>query len=291
MFAVLGATGKVGRATIGRLRANGAAVRAVVRDASKAQDLAALGCTVAEADLRDGAALTAALEGASAVQVICPVMTAAADAPAEMRDVIGRIAAALASVRPQAVVAISDYGAERDSGTGITLMFHELEARLRAVPATLTFVRSAEHMQNWARLARAAAATGILPSLHHPLTKRFPTVSAPDVGLVAADLMMSPPSGSPRVVYVEGPRRYTPLDVAETLGTIVGRRITARELPQADWIPALVRGGLSQSYAQLVSDLYVAHNAGAIDVEPGAEDVRRGTTELHEVVSSLMRDN
>jgi hypothetical protein len=30
------------------------------------------------------------------------------------------------------------------------------------------------------------------------------------------------------------------------------------------------------SYARLVSDLYVAHNAGRIHVEPGATDIRFG---------------
>ncbi|MGL4289313.1 MAG: NmrA family transcriptional regulator, partial [Phreatobacter sp.] len=133
--------------------------------------------------------------------------------------------------------------------------------------------------------------SGILPSLHHPLTKLFPTVSASDVGLVAADLLLSLAAvASPRIVHVEGPRRYTPTDVAAALGGIVGRPITARELPRADWIAALTRGGLGKSYAQLVADLYDAHNAGAIDVEPGADDVRYGATSLREVLASMMRD-
>jgi NAD(P)H dehydrogenase (quinone) len=37
----------------------------------------------------------------------------------------------------------------------------------------------------------------------------------------------------------------------------------------------------------LVFDLYVAHNAGRIDVEPGATDIRFGTTELRDVFASL----
>ncbi len=73
MFVVLGATGKVGGATIARLRQAGAPVRAVVRDAAKAVDLVNLGCEIAVADLWDVPALTRALEGASTVQVICPV--------------------------------------------------------------------------------------------------------------------------------------------------------------------------------------------------------------------------
>jgi NAD(P)H dehydrogenase (quinone) len=72
MFAILGATGKVGGTTIAALRQAGAPVRAVVRDPSKAAPLVALGCEPAVADLQDAAALARAIRGASAVQVICP---------------------------------------------------------------------------------------------------------------------------------------------------------------------------------------------------------------------------
>jgi NAD(P)H dehydrogenase (quinone) len=281
MFAILGATGKAGRATIGALRRRGLPVRAVVRDAAKADALAAMGCEIAVADLRDGAALAAAISGAQAVQVIVPISPKAEDPAAEMRAVIATVARALNEVGAPRVVAISDYGAERDAGTGITLAFHELEAQLRKTSAQLTLLRSAEHMQNWARLFKVAAETGVLPSLHHPLTKLFPMVSAGDVGIAAADLLAATDDhATPRIVYVEGPRRYTPLDVAKTLGGLFGREIVAHELPRRDWIPALTRGGLSAKYAALVAELYDAHNAGLIEVERGAKDVRRGATEF-----------
>jgi NAD(P)H dehydrogenase (quinone) len=76
--------------------------------------------------------------------------------------------------------------------------------------------------------------------------------------------------------------------VAATLGSILGREVVARQLPQSDWIPVLTRAGAGPSYARLVFDLYVAHNAGRIDVEPGATDIRFGTTELRDVFVSLL---
>ena len=144
-------------------------------------------------------------------------------------------------------------------------------------------------MQNWGRVIKVASETGVLPSLHHPVSKRFPTVSAQDVGGMAAQLLTDGAKNSaPRVVHVEGPRRYDANEVAATLSNILGRKVVARELPQSDWIPILTRAGAGQSYAKLVSDLYVAHNAGRIDVEPGATDIRFGTTELKDVFASLL---
>jgi NAD(P)H dehydrogenase (quinone) len=207
MFAVLGATGKAGGASVRALRKRGLPVRAIVRDHRKAGDFEALGCEVAIADFRDAASLAKAIAGVQAVQAICPAVPQAEDTAADMRAMIDAIREALIAAKTEKVVAISDYGAERSSGTGITLAFHYLEARLRETPAKLTLLRSSEHMQNWARSFKAAAATGVLPSLHHPLTKVFPMVSAQDLGLVAADLLASADAEQPpRIVSVAGPR-------------------------------------------------------------------------------------
>jgi hypothetical protein len=46
------------------------------------------------------------------------------------------------------------------------------------------------------------------------------------------------------------------------------------------WEAILTRGGLSESYARLVTELYEAHNAGRIDAERDVGEIRRGTSEL-----------
>ena len=289
MFAILGATGKVGGATVAALRRAGAPVRAVVRDRSRAERLAALGCEIAVADLLDAAALAQAIDGASAVQILCPVSARGTDAPAEMRRSIEAVAEALEAVAAPRVLALSDYGAQLSAGTGVTGLFHSLEQRLRRSSSRLIFLRSAEHMENWSRVVPVAAETGVLASLHHPLTKLFPTVSAFDVGAVAADLLMAPANDpiSPQIVHVEGPRRYAPVDVAAAMRSLLGREVVARELPRSEWDAALRRGGLSESYARLVVELYEAHNAGWIDAESSVGEIRRGPTELAEALRPL----
>jgi len=288
MHVILGAAGKAGRSAIRVLRAANEPVRAVLRAPAKAEAFAAAGCEVAIADMRDGRALAQALSGARAVQVICPVDTSLPDVGRAMIAIVETIGEALRASQVQTVVAISDYGAQHDRGTGVTLVFHHLEACLRDLSAKVTFLRSAEHMQNWTRLVGVAANTGILPSMHHPLSKRFPTVSALDVGVAAAELLRTPqPDAAPRIVHIEGPQRYSMLDLAASLGRHLGRDVRAEELPQQQWIPNLMRAGLSESYAMLVADVFGAHNAGRIDVEEGAGEIRHGTTGFDEVAASL----
>jgi NAD(P)H dehydrogenase (quinone) len=289
-YAIFGATGKVGRATAIALRDQGQPVRAVVRDEGRGGELVERGCELVVADVRDPATIARALDGADGVQVICPIVPTALDAPAELRGAVDACAEALTSAPPPAVVAISDYGAELASGTGVTLTFHHLEQRLRELPTDVTFLRSAEHMQNWRRQIPAAIDSGVLGSLHHPLTKRFPTVSAPDLGAVAAELLTAARarSSSPRIVHVEGPQRYTALDVAAALSELTGRDVVARELPRSDWVATLRRGGVGASYAELVAELFDAHNAGRIDAESGAGEVRHAPTGLRAALSGLL---
>lgn len=289
MIAIIGATGKIGSTTARELRQRGEAVRAIVRDQAKADELRALGCAIAVADVHDTAAIQAAITGARAVQVIVPLDLRAVDAPADVKAIIDALYDAIANAQPARVVAISDYGAHLDIDTGITNTFHYLEEKLGKLPGNVTFIRSAEHMQNLARVARRAVESGTLPTFHSPLDKIFPTVSAFDVGGVSAELLLA--ADAPRIVHVEGPRRYRAIDIAEMLSDISGRDVTAVELPRSQWDEVLIQAGISPSYAALVTRLNDVHNTGVIDVEEGAGEIRRGTTDLREVLASLVQPN
>jgi NAD(P)H dehydrogenase (quinone) len=292
MYVIFGASGNAGFATAAALRQAGHTVRAVVRDGRDGRDgarLAALGCEVALADLTDRVSVTTALRGARAVQMLCPVPVGDAHPEATMRRMIDVAADALRAEPPETVLALSDYGAELDTQTGITRLFHYLEQQLQPITAHLILLRSAEHMQNWRRVIPAALASGVLPSFHHPLCKRFPTVAAQDVGAASAELLLEAGGGrDTRVVGIEGPRRISAPDVASVLAEVGGREVVARELPRDQWTPMLLRAGLSELHARLITDLYDAHNTGKIDVEAGMDERRFGRTELAEVFAPVV---
>jgi NAD(P)H dehydrogenase (quinone) len=289
MIAVVGAAGKIGYSTSFALRKAGVPVRAILRDATKTTQLTAIGCEVGLADLQDSAALSVEIAKADAVQIILPPPPQAEDAEGEMRRSIESLAEALEAARANRVLAISDYGAHVGEGVGMPYMFYLFEERLRQLKMDKVFLRSAEHMEGWVPFIPGAIATGVLPSLHHPVEAEFPTVSAPDVGLIAADLLRGASTGSgEQIVHVEGPRRYSTNDVATALSQLVRRPVIAQELPRSQWQEAL-RLGLSASTAQLVVDVYDAHNKGGlIDVEPNRGEVRHGTTELIDALRPLV---
>ncbi|RKE39097.1 uncharacterized protein YbjT (DUF2867 family) [Paraburkholderia sp. BL23I1N1] len=290
MFVIFGAAGNVGRVSAAALRRAGREVRAVVRNPRQGDVLADIGCEIAIADLLDPTSVARAIEGAYAVQMLCPVPHADANPVTTMRRMIDVSAGALRANPPQRLLALSDYGAEHASGTGITTLFHYIETRLAPVASQLIFLRAAEHMHNWGRLLPIALSKGVLPSLHHPLSKLFPTVAAQDVGSLAAELLLDdrPAKVSPRVVSIEGEARVSALDVARTLSELAHRQITAYEVPRDEWTAMLHGAGLGENHARLITDLYDAHNAGRIDIESEISERRFGSTALADVFAAIL---
>lgn len=289
MFAIVGAAGKVGYSTSLALREAGVPVRAILRDATQASRLSAIGCEVVLAELQDPEALGKALAGAQAVQLICPPTPQAPDAVGDMRRSIDSMERALEQACPGLVLAISDYGAHVVEDIGMPSVFHGFEQSLRPLPMPQVFLRSAEHMEGWRGLIPVAAATGVLPTFHQHVDRPFPTVSAQDVGRMAADLLLHPGVASgARTVHAEGPRRYAASDVAAALGELLGRTVTAQSIPRAQWMEKFGRI-VSESTARLLVGIYDAHERGGlIDVEPGGGEVRHGTTGLVQALRPLV---
>lgn len=238
------------------------------------------------ADLLDPQAVAAVVEGCDGVQVIFPLSPAAKDPGAVMAGFVTSLAQALRAFPSLPVLAVSDYGAQTPSGTGIPALFHQIEVRLGELPNPLTFVRSAEHMHNWARQLPVALKTEALASPHQPLDRPLPMVHAADVGAITAEILLSAPpqGGSPRVVHVEGPRRYTAREVASALAEVTGTDITARELPREEWEPTVTAAGATPAFAKLNAEFFDAHNRGLIQPPAGA-DVRHGSTPLNDALA------
>lgn len=289
MYVIWGAAGTVGFATAKALRRASLPVRAVVRNAAQADALAKLGCEVVAADLHDALALARTLEGAHGVQALIPLPRGDAWPADTMRKTIDVIARVLAAHRDVPVVALSDYGAELPENTGITALFHEFEAALRGVAAKLTLLRSAEHMHNWQRVLPVAMSSGVLPSFHDPVDKKFPTIAAADAGVLSARLLReSGAARGTRLVSVEGPARVSASDVARAIETASGRAMRALALPRDQWAATLAQGGLSAQHARLVTDLFDVHNAGRIDVEANAGERVFGTTTLEQAIAAML---
>lgn len=289
LYAILGASGKIGFATSSALRRAGMSVRAVLHDTSKAVRLELIGCEVAVADVRNVDSLREALDKADVVQIVLPLNPAVEDPISDMQKGIECITEVLETVRPKSLLLISDYGAHVHGDIGIPSIFRAFEERLRRLEAHKIFLRSAEHMENWAPALAVARESGVLPTFHIPIDATFPTVSAHDVGLEAANLLKQPIDGNDtEVVHIEGPYRYSAKDVADTLSYLLGQTVVAQAAPRAKWDESL-RLNTSPSLAELLIKTNDAQNKGGlVEVEPGCTAVKYGATTLREALQALI---
>jgi NAD(P)H dehydrogenase (quinone) len=289
MYAIVGAAGTVGFATAATLRQSGLKVRAVLRNGSKAARLTEIGCEIVFADLQDSDALAKAIAGAEAVQIIVPLIPQATDPAEDLNRSITSLAAALEQARPRRTLAISDYGAHVAHDIGMPSVFHHLEKRLAQFGGHTLVVRSAEHMQNWARAIPAALESGYLPTFLDPVSRAVPTISAPDLGKITAGLLLQPDRTHGLEIYhAEGPRRYSASDVATALSELSGRPIHATSVPRAHWDEIMYRN-MPGSLADLLIKANDAQNQGGlVDIEEGVGEVCNGTTELIDALRPLL---
>jgi len=288
MFAIIGASGNVGQSTSSALRQAGVPVRAILRDSAKGTRLSELGCEIAVADLQDSAALVKAIRDAETVQVVIPLRPQTKDPAADLRLSGESIVNALKQTHPKRVLVISDYGAHVSEDIGMPSIFHEFEARLNTVEGCKLILRSAEHMHNWGRVIPVALASGTLPTFQDPIDMVQPTISAQDLGLIAARLLLRPESGRDLdIIHAEGPRRYSASDVATALSQLSGRTIHAQAVPRSQWTKAFEQ--IPASLADLLIKANEAKNKGGlVDIEPNADEVIYGRTELIDALRLLL---
>jgi uncharacterized protein YbjT (DUF2867 family) len=284
MYAITGITGKVGGALARTLLAAGQPVRAVVRDAARARSWAERGCELVTADMDDAVSLSAAFEGTQGVFILPPSEFDPAPGFPEARVVIDAVRSALQSAAPGKVVCLSTIGAQ---ATEINLLTQRtlMEQALRDLPMPVTFLRPGWFMENAAWDVAPARDQGVIPSFLQPLDKAVPMVATADVGRVAAQLLQQTWRGA-RVIELEGPRRVSPIDLADTFAHVLGRPVRAEAVPRETWSALFQSQGMKQPMPRM--RMLDGFNQGWIDFEGEETDIIKGEVELETVVRDLV---
>lgn len=284
MDAITGITGKVGGALARELLAAGHTVRGVVRDPARAASWAALGCELATARMDDAVALAAAFEGAQGVFILLPPTFDPTPGFAESRAVIDAVSAAIGNARPEKVVCLSTIGAHAAQNNLLTQL-KWMEDTLRDLPMPVSFLRPGWFMENAAWDVASARDDGVIMSYLQPLDKPVPMVATADVGRVAAGLLQDTWSGA-RVVELEGPRRISPNDLAQTFARVLGRPVRAEAVDRAHWEALFRSQGMQHPLPRM--RMLDGFNEGWIEFEGKPDDVMRGRIDLQSVLDALV---
>ncbi|TPG47728.1 NAD-dependent epimerase/dehydratase family protein [Rhodanobacter glycinis] len=287
MYAIMGITGQVGSATARHLLDNGQRVRAIVRDKAKAATWAARGAEIAVADWSDAHALAAAFSDVDGVFAMLPANFAPSPDFAEPRALVQTLIAALRQAQPPKVVALSSIGAQHDRDLGLITQLHLLESALDTLPLPRAHVRAAWFMENIRWDVALAQHQGRLVSHLQPLDRAIPMVSTDDIGRTIASTLVETWFGR-RVIELEGPRRYSPLDMAQALAAVLEHDVETATVQREQWAARFEDEGMPADRTGPRIAMLDGFNSGWIGFENGTTEHVRGRIPLGYVVDELV---
>jgi uncharacterized protein YbjT (DUF2867 family) len=260
---VTGATGRVGERVARELLAQGHRVRALVRDAAKAQPLAAAGAELTVGDLRQPASLPPAVAGVSRV------FLATGDAPDQEPMECALIdAAKAAGVRH--VVKLSGQSAGLPVPVSFGVAHRRIEQTLERSGLAYTFLRPTFFQQSLLLFAEDVRRRG---SFAAPAKRaRVAMVDARDVADVAVRCLGGP-GFEGRILTLTGPQAVSFPEVAALLGQLRGGSVRFTSLPAfVAWVMLPFVSGMPRWQSNQVVALLRALERGA--QEPVTSDVR-----------------
>ncbi|MBL8954566.1 MAG: NmrA family NAD(P)-binding protein [Myxococcaceae bacterium] len=285
MFAVAGVSGHTGKLVAEALLAQKKTVRVIVRDAAKGEPWKKRGAEVAVADLGDAAALTKALTGVTGAYLLSPPNFGAADYLADRAALLKSMVDAIRASKLPSVVFLSSIGAQHPAGTGPIVALHRAEQALRGVAPSVTFIRASYFLENWGGVVAVAKAQGVLPFFGDTAAK-FHQQATPDIATAAVQALLSPADGT-KVVELAGKEDLSADDVAQALGTLLGKPVKAVGAPVSEAKAGLLAAGMPPVIAGLYAEMYDGMSKGLVAFE-NEKAVVRGSTPLVDALRPLV---
>jgi uncharacterized protein YbjT (DUF2867 family) len=263
MYVILGASGNTGHVVAKTLLARGKKVRAVGRNATHLQPLAANGAEIFVADVTDAAALTKAFQHAESAYVMIPPNITSNDIRAFQERVTDAIAFAAQKAGLKNIVSLSSFGADKSSGTGPVVGLHNLEQKLNQIAsANVLHLRAGYFMEN--TLAQAGAIR-MMGSALGPLRPdlKLPMIDTHDIGAAAADALLQLDFRGKQTQELHGQRDLDYTEVASIIGKAVGKpNLGYVHAPNDQIRAAMVQNGMSDNLAGLLLEMTAALNSG-----------------------------
>jgi NAD(P)H dehydrogenase (quinone) len=228
MITVTGATGNLGGATLAALldTVPASELTVVVRDPTKAAELAARGVTVRQGDYDDPESLRTAFAGTDTLLLVSSPDTTPGVRPRQHGNAID--AAAATGVRR--IVYTSAIGA--DNGEGFLADHTATEALLRESGVAWTALRNTFYLHFLVNPGLAAAAeAGELTGADGGQPVNF--ASVPDLAAATAAALVA--DGLDNTVHELRGAVFTLPDLAETVAAVSGRTVAYRAVPPAEF--------------------------------------------------------
>jgi uncharacterized protein YbjT (DUF2867 family) len=229
--------------------------------------------------VRDVPALRAILRTGTTALLLNPPAAPFTDTDAVERANAAAIVDAVTGSGLRKAVAVSTTGARRGERCGDLTVLFEFEEKLKAQAFPVAINRGVYYMSNWTEMLDTVRHRGKLPSFF-PEDLVIPMVAPDDLGEVAARRLLEPADRTD-TIDVEGPRRYTPRDVADAFAHALGRPVDVEVIPRHAWEQTYRQLGFSPEAARS----YACMTGTVLDEQDGwPDDPVRGPTTLEDFI-------
>jgi NAD(P)H dehydrogenase (quinone) len=282
MIVVTGATGQLGRLVITSLlkKTPASSIIAAVRNVEKAKDIASLGVQVRHADYSQPATWDAALKGADKVLLISS--SEIGQRAKQHRAVID--ASKRAGVKLLAYTSVLHADT---SVLGLAAEHRETETYIRASGVPFTLLRHGWYTENYTAGIPGALAHGAVYGCAGE--GRISSATRADYAEADATVLTSENQAG-KIHELAGDNAFTLPELAAEISRQSGKNIGYVNLPEAEYKNLLVKVGLPEVLAALLSDSDTGVSKGALfdDSRQLSKLIGRSTTPLAKAVAAAL---
>ncbi|TGG94170.1 SDR family oxidoreductase [Natronospirillum operosum] len=256
MIVITGATGQLGRLVIDSLlqKVPASSLVAAVRNVEKAEDIAALGVQVRQADYNDPTGWDAALQGADRVLLI---------SSSEVGQRIQQHQNVIAAAKRAGVQLLAYTSILHADISMLTLAeeHRETEAAIKASGLPSVILRNGWYTENYTMGIGTALALGAVYGCAGD--GRISSAVRADYAEAAAVALASDNQAG-RVYELAGDTAYTLSDLAAEISRQSGKTVNYVNLPESEYKDVLVGAGLPEAFAAILANADTGVSKGAL---------------------------
>lgn len=265
MITIIGATGHIGKRTAELLLKKGLKIRAVMRNAEKANDLKKKGADIVAGDVNDSNFLTTALRGSDAAFVMIPPNYGAPDMRADQNKTSESIVEAVKKSGVTHVISLSSIGAHLSAKAGPINGLYDHEQRLNKVDGVnVLYLRPGYFMENLLMNVGLIKNMGIVGG---PLSAdaKIPMIATNDIAVEVAERLGKRDFSGKTVRELMGQRDISMKEATRAIGQAIGKPdLNYVQFAYEDAEKAMVQMGLSADVARLMIEMNKGFNEGTI---------------------------
>ena len=254
---VTGSTGATGREVSKLLKARGHEVRVLVhKKDDRSQAMADSGFEVMAGNLLDLNSVATALEGTDRAYFCFPIQPGVIEATANFAE-------AAREVGLKAIVNMSQMPARRQATSHASQAHWVAQGIFDHCGVNVTHIRPTFFAEWYLYLAHTIK-EGVL---RLPLYKegRHAPIAAEDMAQVIANILSAPETHAGKSYDLAGPKAYNQLEIAELIGTTIGRPVKYEQVDSALYVSDVAKGGVYSKNtpppekARIIGDFLVQH--------------------------------